>query len=1228
MDERSKRPGTHRALVTQKSARGLDKAGRPLPLGKLPNGGKFISDAFPERDFSGARRKRGWGSRLSRGTGFLLVAMAALIYARLLVGPISLTFLVPTVQKQINSELMGYSFHARDALLRLVNGWRLEFRLADVRLLNESNQELAKAPFASVAVSARSLAKLSLAPAKISLIGPKLLVFNMPGKGLTLTAPPSLPGEQGPGGQESGWSTESLGGDAPYSDLAAKERLRAVAGSARADKPNFNAQAAAERLNPAPLLGQLFTALKARGAASSALEQIGIKDALIYFATDKGVSVWGIPDFHINLEEAGSESALRGELTLGKDKAVWRASFRAVDQRRSGVYSVTAAIQDFVPRALWQSFPVVDALKVLDAPVSGEARFDIARDGTLLGGEAELKLGTGKIYGSNNALPTAIDSVLLKASYDQSRKALLIKPFEARWEGVLFTLGGAIAFRNDPATNQPFMTAELDGTGTVVSAPEFGVGRIPVDTLRISASYHPASDIFTLKELAIAAAGASASFYGQATQVSALGPLKVNGSASSIPLPLMKGIWPSFFEHNVREWVGKRVSKGRVTGATLSLNSSGTALLALLQDGDIPDSAFTFDAQISDAEVQIIEGLPSAKVKDSAIKFAGRHFSYEVAGEARAELPSGRSLSFTGAQFAIDDLRPEIVDGEIRFKGVSDVATVLDLLNQPPLDYVKSVGFDPSLVNGQVAAGFRIGFPVTSRPKMAEMTLAAKARVSDLKSASLPGGFSVNGGTINFDISQTSISANGDLKVNNVPVTLAWQRMYDAPPERQPTLRLASILNEKARDELGLNINHIIKGDLPVALGVAMQADGPPRFFMEANLTGTDVFLTAAGWRKAPGQKASLTFDVNQRADNSIALENFALTGDGLAVNGWVVLNSARRIAAFSFPEFSTNALTQVAINGELTPQNVLKVQAKGPSYDARQFLRSLFTAGKIAENQPAPLKDEPGLDLNIEFENVFGFNDATIKSVVLEARRRAGKLSYLECNGRLDGQSPIAVHVEQKPGRSRILTSNATDAGAALRLVGLISTARGGALDLRVDLDGSGNIEKAGVIDIHRFEIIGDEVVGRVVSQAARDSARIKPEARAANQQASGERMVFDRAVAHFAIGANEFQIRDAAINGPEVGATLRGHIDFPHDMLALSGTYVPLYGLNSVLQNVPIINMLLGGRENEGVFGITFAIQGRTSNPEIVVNPASMLAPGILRQIFEFDNHGQGGQ
>ncbi len=708
---------------------------------------------------------------------------------------------------------------------------------------------------------------------------------------------------------------------------------------------------------------------------------------------------------------------------------------------------------------------------------------------------------------------------------------------------------------------------------------------------------------------------------GEAASVNSGGAIRVNGTVSPMPLSFLKTIWPAFVANGARDWIGSNVPSGRISGGEFSVNLSAAMLADLEKGGDIPDSAVSLRLGLSGLQVYHIKGLPPIETKETTARVYGRHFAFDIPGDARIEVPSGRAIAFSDGQFAVADLRPFYPTAEIRFKAAGEAASILELLDQPPLGYVKSVGFKQDIINGQVLTNFKITLPLLKELYFKQLGLNGKVRVSDLKSNGLPGGIVVNGGTVNFDVSETAIGANGDVKVNNVPVSLAWQRIFDAPPERQPTLRAAAILSEKAREDLGLNVNHIIRGDLPIALAVAMQRDGPPKLFMEANLTNTDLFVTAIGWRKAPGQKATVTFDINQRQDNFILLDNFAMTGDGININGRLMFNERHRIAGFNFPEFSTNALTKLAITGELTPQNILKVQAKGPSFDGRQFFRSLFSAGKLSENQPAPLKDEPGLDLNVEMETVFGYYDTTVKSVVVDAKRRGGKITSLEVSGSLNGEAPLAVRIEQK-GEVRQLISDATDAGSAFRLVGFYPAVHGGQMTLRTNMDGPGSAEKAGILDVRRFVIVGDQVVGKVVSRADQEGARYKPGSRnPAQAPNSGDPLQFEHMSARFSVGSGQFYLHESAINGPLIGATLKGRIDFAHDTIALSGTYVPLYGLNAALGVVPLLGDLLTGG-GEGVFGITFGVQGKTSNPDVLVNPVSMVAPGFLRQMFEFDS------
>ena len=72
------------------------------------------------------------------------------------------------------------------------------------------------------------------------------------------------------------------------------------------------------------------------------------------------------------------------------------------------------------------------------------------------------------------------------------------------------------------------------------------------------------------------------------------------------------------------------------------------------------------------------------------------------------------------------------------------------------------------------------------------------------------------------------------------------------------------------------------------------------------------------------------------------------------------------------------------------------------------------------------------------------------------------------------------------------------------------------------------------------------------------------------------------------------------------------------------MRGTFVPLYGLNNMFGQLPIVGLFLGG-SNEGLLGITYEVVGPPNGPTLRVNPISAVAPGLLRKFFEFPNSPQ---
>jgi hypothetical protein len=69
------------------------------------------------------------------------------------------------------------------------------------------------------------------------------------------------------------------------------------------------------------------------------------------------------------------------------------------------------------------------------------------------------------------------------------------------------------------------------------------------------------------------------------------------------------------------------------------------------------------------------------------------------------------------------------------------------------------------------------------------------------------------------------------------------------------------------------------------------------------------------------------------------------------------------------------------------------------------------------------------------------------------------------------------------------------------------------------------------------------------------------------------------------------------------------------------MSGTIVPMYGLNNMFGQLPVVGLFLGGGSNEGLIGITYEVVGTPGSPVLRINPISAILPGVTRKIMEFN-------
>ena len=59
----------------------------------------------------------------------------------------------------------------------------------------------------------------------------------------------------------------------------------------------------------------------------------------------------------------------------------------------------------------------------------------------------------------------------------------------------------------------------------------------------------------------------------------------------------------------------------------------------------------------------------------------------------------------------------------------------------------------------------------------------------------------------------------------------------------------------------------------------------------------------------------------------------------------------------------------------------------------------------------------------------------------------------------------------------------------------------------------------------------------------------------------------------AEFTRQSGQLTIREGVVKGPIIGATIEGSIDYPGNQVRMSGTFVPMYGLNNMFGQIPIV-------------------------------------------------------
>jgi hypothetical protein len=444
--------------------------------------------------------------------------------------------------------------------------------------------------------------------------------------------------------------------------------------------------------------------------------------------------------------------------------------------------------------------------------------------------------------------------------------------------------------------------------------------------------------------------------------------------------------------------------------------------------------------------------------------------------------------------------------------------------------------------------------------------------------------------------------ARGDVRIGGMPAMVDYRKPRG---DGDGELRLQATFDDAARSRFGFDLNGAVSGPIPIRLGakIAPSAEQDSRFAIEADLTQAKIDNLLPGWTKPAAKPARATFTMSSHKGANTRIDDIVIDGGGgVAVKGSVEIDGNGEVASASFPVFGMASDDKASLKAERLTDGTLKVTMRGDVYDGRTFVKSVMGgANADAKQQRRAIND---LDLDVKLAAVAGFHGEALRGLDLRMQKRGGLIKTFALNAKHGVDATLLGDMRGRNGGRQVLYFESSDAGALLRFTDTYPRMVGGQMWAAMDPPTPNQTPQEGLLNIRDFVVQGEPALDKVAAGGAGIGA-------------AG--VEFSRMRVEFIRSPGRFTVRDAVVRGPAIGATMDGVIDYAASDVRLRGTFVPLFGLNNMFGQIPIVGLFLGG-DKEGLVGITFEVVGTPGAPVLHVNPMSALAPGLVRKVFEF--------
>jgi hypothetical protein len=753
-------------------------------------------------------------------------------------------------------------------------------------------------------------------------------------------------------------------------------------------------------------------------------------------------------------------------------------------------------------------------------------------------------------------------------------------------------------------------TFEIDNSYMAVKAsngridiPEMYTEPFNFDELAFSGTYRPDENIFQIRKGELSAYGMDLGFEGDVPLVSDDKtdyevPLKITSQDFLLPLP--EKAYPDSLEHEkAYEWLTHKLAAGTVTNFELAL------VLKFFRDpnGEWDGDAKDIHAQFSFKDLKVIYKstlMPLTHASGSGV-LDGSIDKLKITGDSG----NFEDIDLSDITVTVDRLLAKetgFVTVETMAKG--KLGSVFRYLEPEPIGFAEKMDVDAEKVRGNADLKVLVGLPTSEDPKLAEMTIDISGAATDVYVPGLVNKMDVRGGPMQITVKDNLATVEGSGELDKgYPAKFKWERFLKSagqPFKMKVAANLSS--DHELRQKFGVDVYDYIPGPAKLDLTYIEFTDDNAEVDVKADLSQSEVLFTPLNYKKEMGSTASATLKAFLQDDQISEVKDLNIKGPDLDIQNASLTFKNGDLFKGVFP---TNLINKTlgSCEFERPGQNVLKLRASGPVIDAGSFLEG-------PSDKPY---DGPAIIASIKADKMLIKKDRFVENaniyIDMDQQRQ---MRQFEMDGKT-GSGKIYIRYKPDSTGRTILRAEIDDAGAALKAFDIYETLEGGKLiATAVPTDEFWKGDLSGHVAIVDFTLVEAPLLARLISAVSLPGLA---------QLFGSEGIDFSRLEADFKWKSRPqgslITISDGRTAGSELGLTFEGTIDRSKDYLDLSGTVVPVSTVNNIIGKIPLIgNVLTGG--GGALIAATYTARGSAADPDVSINPLSVLAPGFLRRLF----------